>query len=38
MAEVGCRQTNAGSFSDNLPLDQRVAKDYFLRKLNEVID
>lgn len=38
MAKVRCKQTNAGSFFGNFLYDQKVSRNHFLRKLNEVID
>jgi len=38
MAKVRCKQTNADSFFGNFLYDQKVSKDHFLRKLNEVVD
>lgn len=38
MAKMRCKQTSADSFFGNFLYDQKVAKEHFLRKLNEVID
>ena len=38
MAKVRCKQTNADSFFGNFLYDQKVSRNHFLRKLNEVID
>jgi len=38
MAKVRCKQTSADSFFGNFLYDQKVAKEHFLRKLNEVMD
>lgn len=37
MAKVRCKETEAGSFFGNFLYDQKVSRDHFLRKLNEVI-
>ena len=37
MAKVRCKQTKADSFFGNFLYDQKVSKDHFLRKLNEVL-
>jgi len=38
MAKVRCKQTNVDSFFGNFLYDQKVSKNHFLRKLNEVVD
>ena len=38
MAKVRYKQTNADSFYGNFLYDQKVSKDHFLRKLNELVD
>ncbi len=38
MAKVRCKETAADSFFGNFLYNQKVAKDHFLRKLNEVIE
>jgi len=38
MAKVRCKQTNVDSFFGNFLYDQKVSKDHFLRKLDEVVD
>jgi len=38
MAKVRCKKTDMDSFFGNFLYEQKVAKDHFLRKLNEVID
>ncbi len=38
MAKARCKQTNVDSFFGNFLYDQKVSKDHFLRKLNEVVD
>ena len=38
MAKVRCKETNADSFFGNFLYDQKVSKNYFLRKLSEVVD
>ena len=38
MAKIRCKQTNADSFFGNFLYDQKVSKNHFLRKLNEVVD
>ena len=37
MGKIRCKETGAGSFFGNFLYDQKVSKDHFLRKLNEVI-
>jgi len=36
--KVRCKQTNVDSFFGNFLYDQKVSRNHFLRKLNEVID
>ena len=38
MAKVRCKETSVGSFFGNFLYDQKVSKNHFLRKLNEVVD
>jgi IS5 family transposase len=38
MAKVRCKQTNVDSFFGNFLYEQKVSRDHFLRKLNEVVD
>jgi IS5 family transposase len=38
MAKVRCKQTSADSFFGNFLYEQKVSKNHFLRKLNEVVD
>lgn len=38
MAKVRCKETTIDSFYGNFLYEQKVAKNHFLRKLNEVID
>jgi len=38
MTKVRCKETTMDSFFGNFLYEQKVAKDHFLRKLNEVID
>jgi len=38
MAKVRCKETSVNSFFGNFLYDQKVSKNHFLRKLNEVID
>ncbi len=38
MAKVRCKETAAESFFGNFLYDQKVSREHFLRKLNEVID
>ncbi len=38
MAKMRCKETRADSFFGNFLYEHKVAKDHFLRKLNEVID
>ena len=38
MAKIRCKPTNADSFFGNFLYDQKVPRNHFLRKLNEVID
>src|SRR3972149_564372 len=38
MAKVRCKETRADSFFGNFLYERKVAKDHFLRKLNDVID
>jgi IS5 family transposase len=38
MAKVRCKETNTDSFFGNFLYEQKVGKDHFLRKLNEVIE
>lgn len=38
MAKVRYKSTKVDSFFANFLYDQKVSKDHFLRKLNEVID
>jgi IS5 family transposase len=38
MAKVRCKETSVDSFFGNFLYDQKVSKNHFLRKLNEVID
>ena len=38
MAEVRCKETTMDSFFGNFLYEQKVAKDHFLRKLDEVIE
>ena len=38
MAKVRCKETTMDSFFGNFLYQQKVAKDHFLRKLDEVID
>ena len=38
MTKVRCKQTSADSFFGNFLYDQKVSRNHFLRKLNEVID
>jgi IS5 family transposase len=38
MAKVRCKETSVDSFFGNFLYDQKVSRNHFLRKLNEVID
>jgi len=38
MAKVRCKETSVDSFFGNFLYDQKVSKNHFLRKLNEVVD
>jgi IS5 family transposase len=38
MAKVRCKETGMDSFFGNFLYEQKVSKDHFLRKLNEVMD
>ena len=38
MAKVRCKQTNADSFFGNFLYEQKVSRNHFLRKLNELVD
>ena len=38
MGKIRCKETGAGSFFGNFLYDQKVSKDHFVRKLNEVIE
>ncbi len=38
MAKVRYKETSVGSFFGNFLHDQKVSKNYFLRKLSEVVD
>jgi IS5 family transposase len=38
MARVRCKQTSVDSFFGNFLYDQKVSRNHFLRKLNELID
>lgn len=38
MAKARCKETSMDSFFGNFLYEQKVSKDHFLRKLNEVID
>jgi len=38
MAKVRCKETSVGSFFGNFLYDQKVSRNHFLRKLNEVVD
>jgi len=38
MAKVRCKETRVDTFFGNFLYDQEVSKNYFLRKLNEVMD
>ena len=38
MAKVRCKKTSIDSFFGNFLYQQKVAKEHFLRKLDEVID
>jgi IS5 family transposase len=38
MAKIRCKETSVDSFFGNFLYDQKVAKDHFLRKLNELIN
>lgn len=38
MAKVRCKQTTVDSFFGNFLYDQKVSRNHFLRKLNEVVD
>jgi len=38
MAKVRCKETSVDSFFGNFLYDQKVSRNHFLRKLNEVVD
>ncbi len=38
MAKVRCKETRVGTFFGNFLYDQKVSRNHFLRKLNEVVD
>ena len=38
MAKVRCKETRVDTFFGNFLYDQKVSKNHFLRKLNEVVD
>ena len=38
MAKLRCKETTIDSFYGNFLYEQKVSRDHFLRKLNEVID
>jgi len=38
MAKVRCKETSVDSFFGNFLYDQKVSRNHFLRKLNEIID
>ena len=38
MAKVRCKQTSVDSFFGNFLYDQKVSRNHFLRKLNELVD
>lgn len=38
MARIRCKETNIDSFFGNFLYEQKVAKEHFLRKLDEVVD
>ncbi len=38
MAKIRCQETRVGTFFGNFLYDQKVSRNHFLRKLNEVVD
>ena len=38
MAKARCKETRVDTFFGNFLYDQKVSRDHFLRKLNEVVD